>query len=436
MRKKERLFWFLATVLLLPSVGFAQQPIRWEANLENAQRLAGPANRLVLITFWAPWCGVCQRMEAEVLNQPAVAAELAANYVAVKINADHFPATARQYGINALPTTVITTPEGRLLETIRGRVNPAEYVARLNRTAVEARRNRQPVYAQMPTGTAPSATSMPESANAPTATHQQPTATGGQPLIANGQTEANTPGLSDNRYADFFGQNQTAPVGPIGQPSSVGPGPSAVQTPTSHAPLPQAGVPPTSIPAVTQPYPPSQPTTVQQPAAPAEPVLAYNSQSAPSPAQPPVDPQRANPGVPPSAAGPTAEAPTMNPPLGLDGYCPVTLTEKQEWTVSDRRWGAIHRGRTYLFAGPEEQRRFFSDPDRYSPVISGNDIVLATEQGQAVPGKREHGVFFGNRMYLFSSEATLEKFARNPHVFANQAMGALRTGAYAGQPLQ
>ena len=124
--------------------------------------------------------------------------------------------------------------------------------------------------------------------------------------------------------------------------------------------------------------------------------------------------------------------PAINPPLGLDGYCPVVLSERQQWALGDRRWGAIHRGRTYLFTGPEEQRRFFTDPDRYAPAFSGNDVVLATEQGQPVPGSREHGVFFGNRVYLFSSEATLDKFARNPILYANQASGAVRTGANAG----
>ncbi len=102
--------------------------------------------------------------------------------------------------------------------------------------------------------------------------------------------------------------------------------------------------------------------------------------------------------------------------------------------------GAIHRGRTYLFAGPEEQRRFFADPDRYAPAASGNDVVLATEQGQAVPGMRQHGVFFPERLpnhvYLFSSEATLEKFAKNPSLYANQALGATRSGDYPGQQLR
>ena len=147
------------------------------------------------------------------------------------------------------------------------------------------------------------------------------------------------------------------------------------------------------------------------------------------------------------AAGPPADAVPRRPAriaqpsggnsaFGLDGFCPVSLLEKQQWVPGDRRWGMTHRGRTYLFAGPEEQARFARDPDRYAPVVSGNDVVLATEQGQTVTGMREHGVFFGNRVYLFSSEATLEKFAKNPNLYANQALEALRSGAYPGRLLR
>ena len=134
------------------------------------------------------------------------------------------------------------------------------------------------------------------------------------------------------------------------------------------------------------------------------------------------------------SGNPDSATPAINPPLGLDGYCPVVLSEKQQWVLGDRRFGAIHRGRTYLFAGAEEQRRFFTDPDRYAPAVSGNDVVLAAEQGQPVPGMREHGVFFGNRVYLFSSEATLEKFSRNPTLYANQTWGPSARGPTPAQP--
>jgi protein disulfide-isomerase len=146
-----------------------------------------------------------------------------------------------------------------------------------------------------------------------------------------------------------------------------------------------------------------------------------------------------NPSAAPEIPSPNAppnngvQPPSGIPPLALDGCCPVTLVEKQQWVRGDKRWGALHQGRTYLFTGPEEQRRFLANFDRYAPVISGNDIVLAAEEQKAVPGFREHGVFYANHIFLFSSEATLQKFSSNPDYFANQALGALRQAATAGQ---
>jgi YHS domain-containing protein len=171
----------------------------------------------------------------------------------------------------------------------------------------------------------------------------------------------------------------------------------------------------------------NSPMVAQQSPTPAAAQPAYGAQSAPPLVRQPTNPS-------PAVASPQPS--TANQPFGLDGYCAVSLLERQQWVPGDSRWGVTHRGRTYLFAGAEEQRRFWADPDRYAPVVAGNDIVLAAEQGQTVSGMREHGVFFGSRVYLFSSEATLDKFARNPNLYANQALEALRSGAYPGRQLR
>jgi len=130
----------------------------------------------------------------------------------------------------------------------------------------------------------------------------------------------------------------------------------------------------------------------------------------------------------PAPTAPEADLPPGNPPLALDGYCPVQLGETRRWVLGNRQWGARHLGRTYLFAGPEEQRRFLADPDRYAPVISGDDVVQAVDRGQSVAGRREHGVFYHGRVFLFADEASLATFAKNPSRYADQAMQAMRTG--------
>jgi YHS domain-containing protein len=120
----------------------------------------------------------------------------------------------------------------------------------------------------------------------------------------------------------------------------------------------------------------------------------------------------------------TAANAAAGPLLALDGYCPVSLIEEQRWQLGDRRWGVIHRGRTYLFSGPEQQRKFLSDPDRYSPAISGQDVVMALDYGQEIDGKRALGVTYQNRMYLFSNDASRQAFERNPKRYATEVLQA------------
>jgi protein disulfide-isomerase len=123
------------------------------------------------------------------------------------------------------------------------------------------------------------------------------------------------------------------------------------------------------------------------------------------------------------------QLPPGSPPLGFEGYCPVSMRNQWKWVPGDPRWGIVHRGRTYWFAGEAEQKQFWADPDRYSPALSGMDPVMAIDHQQQVPGKREHSIDYDNLFYMFSSEATLAQFTANPERYAvgvRQAMGIPR----------
>ena len=110
--------------------------------------------------------------------------------------------------------------------------------------------------------------------------------------------------------------------------------------------------------------------------------------------------------------------PANVPPLGFDGCCPVTLKTLNKWTAGSTAFGAIHRGRTYLFAGETERQQFLADPDSYSPVFAGLDPVLLLDQRQTVPGTRKYGFKYGNAFYLFSCAETRDKFEASPHTYA------------------
>ena len=79
---------------------------------------------------------------------------------------------------------------------------------------------------------------------------------------------------------------------------------------------------------------------------------------------------------------------------------------------------------TYLFAGPEEQKKFLADPDRYSPVLSGNDPVLAFDRGQLQMGLCEFGTFYDNRIDSSTSNESLEKFRQNARRYAEEVRQA------------
>lgn len=128
----------------------------------------------------------------------------------------------------------------------------------------------------------------------------------------------------------------------------------------------------------------------------------------------------------PATATPGGE-PGAPLPLGLEGYCAVTLVEKGQWVEGRAKWGVRHRGRTYLCAGPDEQRSFLANPDRFAPGLSGDDPVLAIDGGKRVGGQRQYGVSYRSRIYLFSSPDTQAAFRADPQKYAERVQVAEQT---------
>ena len=232
-----------------------------------------------------------------------------------------------------------------------------------------------------------------------------------QPQAAYGAPPANAPAASVYQSAGAV----AAAVAPVPQPvtnrytqqyeaappaATYAP-PQVAQGPQLQAPSQQAPIAP-SAPATA---PTAGPYSMQPPFAAASPPAAQAPLASAAPGQM----------VPSNAA----------PPVVLDGCCAVTMVETRKLKKADARFGAVHRGRTYLFMSADEQTKFLADPDRYAVILSGYDPVRFAKTGELVEGKREFGMMYQQKIYLMADEAALNEFNESPQVFSTAAHQAM-----------
>ncbi len=112
-------------------------------------------------------------------------------------------------------------------------------------------------------------------------------------------------------------------------------------------------------------------------------------------------------------------AASSEPPLALQGFCPVSLRDQQAWRDGDRRITAVLDGQTYRLAGEREYDLFTAAPLRYAPALGGDCPVVFAEKGQRSPGAIQYGLIHGGRAYFFASGAHREKFRNDPGRYAD-----------------
>jgi YHS domain-containing protein/thiol-disulfide isomerase/thioredoxin len=472
---------------LTAAVGKSAELIPWFTDFRQACELAAEQRRLVLLHFYNDNCEPCRRLEQNVFSQPQVAQALAQSYVPVKVHAGRNPALATRYQVQRWPTDVIVTPSGlEVFRTISPQ-KPAEYIALMQQVAQQAGVHTRPT-APAPTSrpsppeeappvsvatppawqttvtqaaaTRRSAFLVPEESPAQGLTPAVPPASAGPPATSGAATSSQPPPTA-------------TPSQPAGNPPAAAPASATASAstwnPPSSAPAaagqhrPAISPWPSSTPAqmarrVENPWVPrasqtrdsvataaglSHPSVSTAPAS-AYPPPAFSQPPTMAYGRPPAQPNApaaaagARPGLPHSSP-PNLVPASQAPPVALDGFCPVTLvevvaqdpTDRRAWKKGDPRFGAIHDGRTYLFASAEQQQKFLAHPEAYAPILGGYDPVHLVERGVWVEGKRAYGLITPDqKIYLFADEDSLARFHQFPERYTGaavqQASAALR----------
>lgn len=97
-------------------------------NLNEANFTEHTAKGVVLVDFWAAWCGPCQAV-LPIMDELSKDFEGRASIC--KVNVDEERALARQYGVSSIPT-ILLMKDGQVVERIVGAQSKSVFETKLN----------------------------------------------------------------------------------------------------------------------------------------------------------------------------------------------------------------------------------------------------------------------------------------------------------------
>lgn len=99
-----------------------------EFSNSNFESIINETNNLVVVDFWAEWCGPC-RLIAPIIHE--LASEYSEKVVFGKVDVDQESDLAVKFGIRNIPT-VIFLKNGKVLDKIVGAVPKSKFIEKIN----------------------------------------------------------------------------------------------------------------------------------------------------------------------------------------------------------------------------------------------------------------------------------------------------------------
>ena len=108
-------------------------PARWHTDLLKAHKMAVSTKKPLLLVFGQKSCLYCRKLESVTLANAEVKQMIFRDFVPVKLDLERDAKIARILEIEAVPCTIVLTPEADLVGRIVGFLEPGPYQRQLRK---------------------------------------------------------------------------------------------------------------------------------------------------------------------------------------------------------------------------------------------------------------------------------------------------------------
>ncbi len=134
---------FIILLLFLPCILFGKVNF-FEGSLNEAQRTAALEGKLYFIDFYASYCLPCKLMDQTTFMDADLGDYIKENYVPLKLNIDAFDAyeVRNKHEVDVLPTVMIFSSAGELLESYSGSMTASKLRSMLEKYNIPQHRQK------------------------------------------------------------------------------------------------------------------------------------------------------------------------------------------------------------------------------------------------------------------------------------------------------
>ena len=112
-------------------------------NVEQAWKAAAVGRKPLVVMFTSDNCIYCKKMLKKTYRHPTIEKMLLGNTETVLAHANQYRDLVKKLGIRGYPTTMIISPDGKVLELMPGYVEPKAFAQRIHPILLKERAARE-----------------------------------------------------------------------------------------------------------------------------------------------------------------------------------------------------------------------------------------------------------------------------------------------------